>query len=121
MVELPDDTVPHAWAHEIAGIANPAITQKTNYRLLANSIAHQWWGVSVSPASRTDWWLCDGFARYSEALYISAAGPAALEEAVKDMSVGALVLRHGAAIGSASQAGPVLDLNSNRSPPTRER
>jgi aminopeptidase N len=58
---------------------------------LANSIAHQWWGVSVSPASRSDWWLSDGFSRYSEALYIEqAAGPAALEEAVKDMSVGAL-------------------------------
>ena len=91
VVELPDDTVPMTWATDIAAIANRAVTPKVNYRLLANSIAHQWWGVSVSPASRTDWWLCDGFARYSEALYIEqAAGPAALEEAVKDMSVGAL-------------------------------
>ncbi|HEY8671250.1 MAG TPA: M1 family aminopeptidase, partial [Terriglobales bacterium] len=53
--------------------------------------AHQWWGVSISPASRDDWWLDDGFARYSEARYIeSAAGSAGLQEAVKDMSVGAL-------------------------------
>ena len=45
----------------------------------------------MSPASRDDWWLSDGFARYSEARYIEqAAGPAGLEEAVKDMSVGAL-------------------------------
>jgi aminopeptidase N len=91
VVELPDDTVPMAWAPEIAAMANRSVTPKVNYRLLANSIAHQWWGVSVSPASLTDWWLSDGFARYSEALYIEqAAGSAALEEAVKDMSVGAL-------------------------------
>jgi aminopeptidase N len=91
IVELPDDTVPSAWAPEIAGIAGRAISERVNYRLLANTIAHQWWGVSVSPASRDDWWLSDGFARYSEARYVeSAAGQAGLEEAVKDMSVGAL-------------------------------
>lgn len=91
VVELPGDTVPYAWAPEIAGIAGPSITQKTNYRLLANAIAHQWWGVSVSPATKDDWWLTDGFSRYSEAMYVeNAAGPAGLEEVVKDMSVGAL-------------------------------
>jgi len=91
VVELPGDTVPYAWAPEIAGLAGPSITEKTNYRLLANAIAHQWWGVSVSPATKDDWWLVDGFSRYSEAMYVeNAAGPAGLEEAVKDMSVGAL-------------------------------
>jgi hypothetical protein len=91
VVELPDDTVPSAWAPELAALASRGITPKTNYRLLANTIAHQWWGVSVSPATRDDWWLNDGFARYSEARYIeSAAGTAGLQESVKDMSVGAL-------------------------------
>jgi aminopeptidase N len=91
VVEIPDDTVPTAWAPEMAVLASRGITEKINYRLLANTIAHQWWGVSVSPASRDDWWLEDGFARYSEALYVeNAAGPAGLEEVVKDMSVGAL-------------------------------
>src|ERR1700691_2131635 len=91
VVEIPDDTVPSAWAPEIAAIASRAVTDKVNYRLLANTIAHQWWGASVSPASLDDWWLSDGFARYSEARYIeNAAGTAGLEEAVKDMSVGAL-------------------------------
>ena len=91
MVEIPDDTVPAAWAPEIAAISSRGITEKLNYRLLANTIAHQWWGVSVSPASRDDWWLSDGFARYSEARYVEqAAGRAGLEETVKDMSVGAL-------------------------------
>ncbi len=91
VVELPDDTVPAAWAPEIAAIASRAVTDKVNYRLLANTISRQWWGVSVSPASRDDWWLNDGFARYSEARYVEqAAGEAGLEETVKDMSVGAL-------------------------------
>jgi tetratricopeptide (TPR) repeat protein len=91
VIELPGDTVPYAWAPEIAALAGPSITEKTNYRLLANAVAHQWWGVSVSPASKDDWWLSDGFSRYSEAMYVeSAAGAAGLEEAVKDMSVGAL-------------------------------
>ena len=91
IVELPGDTLPYAWAPEIAGLAGPSITEKTNYRLMADAIAHQWWGVSVSPATKDDWWLTDGFSRYSEAMYVeNAAGAAGLEEAVKDMSVGAL-------------------------------
>jgi aminopeptidase N len=91
VVEIPDDTVPSAWAPQIAAIASRAITERVNYRLLANTIAHQWWGASVSPASRDDWWLSDGFARYSEARYVEqAAGQAGLEEVIKDMSVGAL-------------------------------
>ncbi len=91
VVEIPDDTVPNAWAPEIAAVASRAITERVNYRLLADTIAHQWWGVSVSPDSRDDWWFNSGFARYSEARYVeSAAGEAGLEESVKDMSVGAL-------------------------------
>jgi len=91
IVELPDGTVPNAWAPEIAAISSRSLTGKLNYRLLANTIAHQWWGVDVSPATRSDWWVSDGFARYSEARYVeSAAGQAALSEAVKDMEVGAL-------------------------------
>jgi hypothetical protein len=91
VVELPGDTLPFAWAPEIVGLAGPSITDKTNYRLLADGIAHEWWGVSVSPATKDDWWISDGFSRYSEAMYVeNAAGAAGLEEAVKDMSVGAL-------------------------------
>jgi hypothetical protein len=91
VIELPDDTVPTAWAPELAAIASRAVTEKTNYRLLANTIAHQWWGSSVSPATKEDWWLSDGFSRYSEAMYVEqAAGAMGMEEAVRDMSVGAL-------------------------------
>ena len=91
IVEIPDETVPTAWAPELGALASRAINEKTNYKLLANTIARQWWGVSVSPASKDDWWINDGFARYSEARYVeSAAGQLGLEEMVKDMSVGAL-------------------------------
>ena len=91
IVEIPDDTVPTAYAPEIAALTSRAISEKVNYRLLANTLAHQWWGGSVSPASKNDWWISDGFARYSEARYVeSAAGAGGLEEMVKDMSVGAL-------------------------------
>jgi len=91
VVELPDDTVPTAWAPQMAAIAGRTVTEKTNYRLLANTIAHQWWGCSVSPTSKDDWWISDGFSRYSEAMYVEqAAGTMGMEEAVKDMSVGAL-------------------------------
>ena len=91
VVELPSDTVPYAWAPEIVALEGTAITEKTNYKFLANAMAHQWWGVSVSPAAKDDWWLVDGFSRYSAAMYVeNAAGTAGLEEEVKDMSVGAL-------------------------------
>ena len=91
IVELPDDTVPSTWAPELAALAGRGITPRTNYRLLANTIAHQWWGASVSPASRDDWWIQDGLSRYSEARYIeTAAGQGAMQDAIKDMSVFAL-------------------------------
>jgi tetratricopeptide (TPR) repeat protein len=91
IVEIPDDTVPSYWAPEMALISSRHITEKIDYRLLANTIAHQWWGVSVSPKTKDDWWISDGFSRYSEARYVeSATGEAGLEEIVKDMSVGAL-------------------------------
>ena len=91
LVELPDDSVPSAWAPEIAAISSRAIQQKTNYRLLANTIARQWWGGVVSPASRDDWWITDGFARFSEARYVeNAVGATGYEEVAKDMAVGSL-------------------------------
>ena len=91
LVELPDDSVPTAWAPEMVGIAARNISAKVNYRLLANAVAHQWFGTIVSPATRNDWWIQDGGARYSESRYIEyASGPAGAQEAVKDMEVGAL-------------------------------
>ncbi len=91
VVELPDDTVPAAWAPEIAALATRDISEKTNYRLLADTIAHQWWGGLVSAASKDDWWLVDGGARASEMRYVqNTVSQTAFEEATTDMAVGAL-------------------------------
>ena len=91
VVELPDDTVPAWWAPEIAALATRDIGAKVNYRMLANSIAHQWWGAMVSPATKDDWWMTDGGARASEMRYVqNAAGEAAFEDSTRDMAVGAL-------------------------------
>ncbi|HVZ61667.1 MAG TPA: M1 family aminopeptidase [Terriglobales bacterium] len=91
VVVLPDDTVPSAWAPEIAAVAARAVSEKVNYRLLANTVAHQWFGVTVSPARKDDWWITDGLSRFLEARYVqSAAGDAAYQEVIKDLSVGAL-------------------------------
>jgi len=91
IVELPDDTVPSAWAPQVAAIASRAVTQKVNYRLLANTLAHQWWGASVSAAAKDDFWITEGASRDSEVRYVQdQAGEAGFEEATKDMAVGAL-------------------------------
>ena len=91
LVEIPDDSVPSAWAPEIAAISSRAIQQKTNYRLLANTISRQWWGGIVSPSTRDDWWIMDGFARFSEARYVeNAVGATGYEEVSRDMAVGSL-------------------------------
>ena len=91
IVQLPNDTVPAWWAPEIAVLASRDINDKVNYRLMSDTIAHQWWGASISPASKDDWWLVDGGARASEMRYVqNIAGEQAFEDATKDMAVGAL-------------------------------
>ena len=91
VVQLPDDTVPSWWAPEIAAVAGRNISDKVNYRVLANTISHQWWGVNVSASTKDDWWMVDGGARDSEMRYVqNYAGQQAFEESTKDMSVGAL-------------------------------
>ncbi|HWG86417.1 MAG TPA: M1 family aminopeptidase, partial [Candidatus Acidoferrales bacterium] len=91
LVELPDDTVPVWWAPEIAAISSRNISEKINYRLLADSVAHQWWGGIVSPATKEDWWIMDGGARAAEMDYVQhSAGETAFEDATRDMAVGAL-------------------------------
>src|SRR5437588_92858 len=48
IVELPDDTVPSAWAPPMAAIASRAVSEKLNYRLLATPFAAQCMGKSAS-------------------------------------------------------------------------
>jgi aminopeptidase N len=91
VVELPDDTVPAYWAPEIAAIQGARIGDKSNFRLLANTIAHQWWGSQVSPNSLNDAWITNGMSRYGELMYLEdVSGRSALSAAVQDVSAGAL-------------------------------
>src|SRR3984885_1642405 len=91
VVELPDDTLPAYWAPEIAAIAGARIADRNNYRLLANTMAHQWWGSTVTPATLGDAWITNGMSRYGELMYVErVSGQTALQAAVIDISAGAL-------------------------------
>jgi aminopeptidase N len=91
VVELPDDSLPAYWAPEIAAIAGARIADRNNYRLLANTMARQWWGVMVSPVTLNDAWITNGMSRYGELMYVEkVSGQAGLQAAVIDISASAL-------------------------------
>ena len=90
VVELPDDTLPAYWAPEIAAIPGGRMS-RANSRLLANTVAHQWWGSQVSPGTLNDAWITNGMCRYGELMYIEdEGGQTALERAIVDISASAL-------------------------------
>jgi len=91
LVELPDDAVSAAWAPEITAIAGSRIAARNEQRLLSNTLAHQWWGGQISPATLNDAWITNGMSRYAELMYLEdSAGKTAFESAVMDVSAGAL-------------------------------
>ena len=91
LVELPDDTVSAAWAPEIAAIAGNRIAARNEQRLLSNTLAHQWWGSQVSPATMNDAWITNGMSRYAELMYLEdSSGKNAFQSAITDISAGAL-------------------------------
>ena len=91
VVELPDDTLPAVWGPELAGIMGSRTGDKSGVRLLANTIAHQWWGSEVSPKTLNDAWITNGMSRYGELMYIEDEnGEGALKTALQDVSAGAL-------------------------------
>ena len=91
VVELPDDTLPAVWAPELAAILGSRVSDKSGVRLLANTIAHQWWGSEVSPRTQNDAWITNGMARYGELMYVEDEnGKIAMRTALQDVSAGAL-------------------------------
>jgi hypothetical protein len=91
VVELPDDTLPAVWAPELAAILGSRVGDKSGIRLLANTIAHQWWGSEVSPRTLNDAWITNGMARYGELMYVEdQSGKNAMRTALQDVSAGAL-------------------------------
>ncbi|HEU5457744.1 MAG TPA: M1 family aminopeptidase [Terracidiphilus sp.] len=91
VVEIPSDTLPAAYAPELAAIMGAHIGDKAGVRLLANTIAHQWWGLEVSPKTLNDAWITNGMSRYAELMYLEDQdGQNALKSALQDVSAGAL-------------------------------
>ncbi len=78
------------------------IGTQLNSRGLANQLARQWWGVSVSPSSRNHLWLSNGMARYAELLYVEqTAGPSIFDADMRDAYTEALTITEPPLIQSA--------------------
>ena len=89
--EVPDDTLPAVWAPEMAGIMGSRVGDKSGIRLLANTIAHQWWGSQVSPRTLNDAWITNGMSRYAELMYMeNESGQNAMKAAMQDIAASAL-------------------------------
>lgn len=87
VVELPTDSVSASWAPEIVAIR----PDRASSRLLANTVAHQWWGSEVSPATLNDQWVTNGMTRYAELMYVEdQSGKTALQNAITDTEAAAL-------------------------------
>ena len=88
LVEIPEyyrggrGRAPMIWLAE--PIFNSPLTPRFRRRFLAHEMAHFWWGNLVE-GSGVGWlWLHEGFAAYSELLYLEAdAGPEAYRAAVR--------------------------------------
>jgi hypothetical protein len=87
VVELPEDSVSAFWAPEIVAIK----PSHSNARLIANTVAHQWWGSEISPASLNDAWITNGMSRYAELMFVEDQnGKTGFQAAVTDVQAGAL-------------------------------
>ncbi|HTU49351.1 MAG TPA: M1 family aminopeptidase [Acidobacteriaceae bacterium] len=91
IAELPNDTFPAVSAPGIAAIASNQLETTDYVRLLVNTIAHQWWGEDVSPASPDDVWITNGMCRYAELEFLDrTASPAVAADAILNVSASAL-------------------------------
>jgi len=91
VVEMPDDVLLAAWAPELASIPGNRVGDKSAVRWLANTIAHQWWGLEISPHALGDAWITNGMTRYAELMYVEDEnGKSALRAALEDVAAGSL-------------------------------
>ncbi len=91
VVEIPNDTLPAFWAPELAAIMGAHLADKPGVRLIANTLAHQWWSSEISPHSLSDAWITYGMSRYAELMYVEdEQGRTAMHQALDDVAAGAL-------------------------------
>ncbi len=108
IAQIPDGTVAGYAAPGLLLVSQRHWSARPDTRLLANLAAWQWWGDQVMAASANDVWLTDGLARYSEALYIEqTAGREAMNHALEDYAVGALMYEDAAPISEAGRLAPL--------------
>ncbi len=90
IVEIPADSVSASWGPGLACISGARLNANAN-RLLANTLAHQWFGSEMSPYTLNDAWITNGMSRYAELMYLEdSAGKTSFQNAIGDVSAGAL-------------------------------
>ena len=108
IAQIPDGTVSGYAAPGLLLVSPRHWADQPDMRLLANLTASQWWGDQVMAASPSDVWLTDGLARYSEALYVEqTANRDAMNHALEDYAVGALMYEDAAPIAGARRLTPL--------------
>jgi len=104
IAEIEDGTVNGYSAPGVAALASRIFSTQVRVQQLAQQIAYLWWGESVSPASRNDFFLEDGLATYSAALYLQdAEGDTAFENLMQETEIGALTHEDVSSIGQSAQ------------------
>jgi hypothetical protein len=107
VAQLPDGTVDGFAAPGLLLVSARQWSAKPNERILADLAAHQWWGSQVMAATPSDAWLTDGLSRYAEGLYVEqTSGKDALNKAIEDFAVGALMFDDSAPIADARRLEP---------------
>jgi hypothetical protein len=110
VAQMPDGSLPSFTAPGLVLISHRLWAATPNPVLLANLIASQWWGVQVMATTPNDVWVTDGLARYSGALYAEEdSGLDAMDRAVTDFAVGALMFEDAAPIAEAGRLEPYSD------------
>jgi hypothetical protein len=110
VAEMPDGSLPGYSAPGLLLISAREWTPRVNDRLLSQLAASQWWGYQVLPATASDVWITDGLSRYAEAMYAEeSGGVAALNKALEDFAVGALMFEQDTPIAQAGRVGAYSD------------
>jgi hypothetical protein len=110
VAQLPDGSLAGYSAPGLLLISARQWTAKVNDRLLSQLAAGQWWGSQVLPATADDVWVTDGLSRYAEAMYAEqSGGVAALNKALEDFAVGALMFEDTSPISQADTLGMYSD------------